>query len=96
MKALCEKVVEIRRVSDRVMVVVFEENVTKLICLCTLQSGRNWEEEQPFYDELIGELNMHSENDLVICFGDFNWRMGQHIDGFDRVRGEYGAGQRNY
>ena len=31
---LCEKVVEMRRVSDRVMIVdvVFEENVLRLIC----------------------------------------------------------------
>ena len=34
MEELCEKVVEVRRVSDRVMtlVVVFEEDVLRLIC----------------------------------------------------------------
>ena len=49
---LCEKVVEVRRVSDRVMtaVVVLEEDVLKLICGYALQSGRTLEEKQSFYD----------------------------------------------
>ena len=43
---LCEEVVEVRRVSDRVMtVVVFEEDVLRLICGYALQSGRSLEEK---------------------------------------------------
>ena len=44
----CEKVVEARRVSDRVMAVVFvfEEDVLRLICGQALQSGRNVEVKQ--------------------------------------------------
>ena len=40
-EALCEKVVEVRRVSDIVMtvVLVFEEDVLGLICGYALQSG---------------------------------------------------------
>ena len=39
---LCEKVVEVRRVSDRVItVVVFEEDVVRLICGHAPQSGRS-------------------------------------------------------
>ena len=40
--------VEVRRVSDRVMtaVVVFEEDVLRLICGHALQSGRDLEEKQ--------------------------------------------------
>ena len=45
--------VEVRRVSDRVMtVVVFEKNVLRLICGYAPQSGRRLEEKQSFYDEL--------------------------------------------
>ena len=41
---LFEKVVEVRRVSDRVMtVVVFEMDVLRLICGYALQSGRSLE-----------------------------------------------------
>ena len=47
---LCEKVVEVWRVSDRVMAVllVFEEDGLRLICVCDPQSGRSFEEEQFF------------------------------------------------
>ena len=40
---LCEKVVEARRVSDRVMtIVVFDEDVLRLICSNALPSGRSF------------------------------------------------------
>ena len=64
---LCEKVVEVRRVSDRVMtLVVFEEDVLRLICWYALQSGRSWKEKQSFYDKLKCEWDMHLY-DLDIC-----------------------------
>ena len=49
---LCEKVVEVRRVSDRVMtfVAVFEEDVLRLIFDYALQSQRNFKEKQSLYD----------------------------------------------
>ena len=44
---LCENEVEERMVSDRLMtVVVFEEDVLRLICGHTLQSGRSLEEKR--------------------------------------------------
>ena len=51
---LCEKVVEVRRLRDRVMtlLVVFEEDVLRLICGYAPQSGRSLERKQSFYDEL--------------------------------------------
>ena len=57
---LCEKVVDVRRVSDRVMtvVVVYEEDMLRLICAYDLQSGRSLEEKQSFYDELKSEWDM--------------------------------------
>ena len=46
---LCEKVVEVRRVSERVMiVVVLEEDVLRLICGCAPQSGRSLEVKRVF------------------------------------------------
>ena len=50
---LCEKMVEIRMVGDRVMtlVVVFEEGVLRLICVYAPLSGKSLEEEHSFYDE---------------------------------------------
>ena len=95
---LCKKVIEVRRISDRVMtvvVIVFEENALRLICEYALQREISFEEKQSFYDELKGEWNMHSVDDLVMCLGDFNGHVGRHIDGFDGDHGECGVGQRN-
>ena len=49
---LCGKVVEVRRMGDRLMavVLVFYEDVLKLICRYTLQCG-NLEEKQSYYDQ---------------------------------------------
>ena len=93
---LCE-VVEIRRVSDKVMVValLFEEDVLRLICGNTRQSERSLEEKLSFYDELKGEWDMDSAGDLVMCLGVLNGHVSRHIDGFDGVHGGYDVGQRN-
>ena len=60
--------VGVRGVSDIVMtvVVVFEEDVLRLICGYGQQSGRSLEENKSFYDELKREWDMHSAGDLVV------------------------------
>ena len=63
-KELCEKVVEVRWVSDGVMtLVVFGEDVLRLICVYAPQRGRRFEKKQSFYDELKCEWHMHSADD---------------------------------
>ena len=62
----------------------------RLICGYAPQSGRSLEEKQSFYDGLKYEWDMHSADDLVMCFDDFNLHVGRHIDG------GYGVGQRNF
>ena len=64
----------------------------RLICGYAPQSGSCLEEKQSFYNELKGELDMHSVGDLVMCLGDFNGHDGRHIDG---VHGRCGIMQRN-
>ena len=41
MEELCEKMVEVRKLSERVMNVVFEEDVLRLICGYAPQNGRS-------------------------------------------------------
>ena len=61
------KGVEVRMVSDRVMtLVVFEEDVLRLICGYAPQSGTNLAEKQSFNNQLKCELDMHSADDLVM------------------------------
>ena len=93
---LCEKVLEVRRVRDRVMtLVILEADVLRMICEYAPQCGRRSEKTQYFYDELKCEWDMHSTDDLVMCLGDINGHIGRHIDGLDGVHGGLGVGQRN-
>ena len=93
---LCENVVEVRMVRDGVMtVVLFEEDVLRLICGYVPQSGKRLEEKQSTHDELKRESDMHSADDLVMCLGDFDGHVGIHIDGFDGMHGGYDVGQKN-
>ena len=93
---LCEKVVEVRTVCDRlVTLVVFEEDMLRLICGYAPQSGKSMEEKPSFNNELKCEWDMHSADDFVMYLGCFNGHVGRHIDGFDEMHGGYGVGQRN-
>ena len=67
-KELCEKVVEVRRVSDKEMtlLLVFEEDVLRQICGYAPQSGRYLENKRFFYDWFTGELDIHSADDLIV------------------------------
>ena len=91
----CGKVVEVRRVSERVMtLVVYEEEVLRQVCGHAPQSGRSLEEKQYFY-ELKCEWDVHSADDLAMCLCDLNGHVGRHIDDFNGVHGGYCVGQRN-
>ena len=66
-----------------ITVVVFEDDVLRLICGYAPQSLRSFEEEKCCYDKLKDEWDMHNAGDLVVCMGDFNGHVVRHIDGFD-------------
>ena len=48
------------------LVLVYEEDVLRLICQYVLQSERRLKEEQAVYDDLKNERDMHSVDDLVV------------------------------
>ena len=94
---LCEKVVEVRRKSGRVMTVVMalEEEVVRIICVYGLQSGRTGAEKERFYDDLRSEWDLHNMGELVLGMGDFNGHVGKRIEGYEGVHGGNGIGKRN-
>ena len=69
-------------VSDGVIVVVlvFEEDVLRLICGYAMGSGRGLDEKQSFYDELKGEWDMHSAGNSAMCLDGINGHVGKNID----------------
>ena len=59
---LCEKVVDVPRKTDRVIVVVlaFGKQVIRVISAYGPQAGRPLEEKHSFYDELAGEYKLQN------------------------------------
>lgn len=94
---LCEKVVEIRRRSDRVMsmVLVLENEVVRVISAYAPQSGKSEIEKENFYVELESEWDLKGKNEVVFVLGDFNGHVGKESEGFDGVHGGNGIGIRN-
>ena len=80
---MCEKVVEVEMVGDRVMshVVLLDEDVLRLICGYNPQVEEVW--RKSFYDELKCELDIHYADDLIMCLDDFIGYIGRHNDVFD-------------
>ena len=94
---LCEKVVEVRRKSDRVITVVMalEEEVVRIICVYDPQSGRTGAKKERFYDDFRSEWDLRSMTELVLGMGDFNGRVGKWIESYEGVHGGNRIGERN-
>ena len=67
-------VVEVRRKSDRVMVIVLTlgREVIHVICAYGPQSGRLDAEKVHFYDEMGSEWDLGSSCEIIVSLGDFN------------------------
>ena len=59
-KKLCENVIKVQRKSDRVMamVLVFEEEVTGVICAYAPQIGRSECKKDQFYNDMASEWDL--------------------------------------
>ena len=77
------------------VVLVFENDVLVLICWYAPRCGSYVKGKQSLYDELKGDWDMHSVDDLVMCMINHNGLMWSHIDGFHGAHRGYGVVQRN-
>ena len=94
---LCKKVVEVRRKSDRIMamMLVFEEEVMRVICAYASQVGRSKCKIDQFHNDMASEWDLQNPGEVVFGLGDFKGHVGRRIDGFEGVHGGYGIGKRN-
>jgi hypothetical protein len=96
-KRWVDKVIEVKRVSERVMVVriAVGKSVLNLISVYAPQVGRNMEEKEEFWT-LLGSViaGISAGERLVVC-GDMNGHVGAKSDGFEGVHGGMGYGNRN-
>ena len=92
-----EKVSDIKRVSDRIMIMKLMIGKTIVSALCTYapQSGLSEELKDEFYDSLIDVTSKLGEKEVVLLGGDLNGHVGEKSDGFEGVHGGNGFGERN-
>ena len=96
-KAWVDNVVEVRRVSDRMIVVRLSVGkvVLNVVSVYAPQVGRLMEEKEEFYVRLGKVIEEIEEEELVVVGGDFNGHVGRKAEGFVGVHGGKGFGERN-
>ena len=90
-----EKVLDVKRVSERFVRVIVGRSVLNLISVYAPQVGWSREVKEEFL-AMLGEVvsGIDSSEKLLIC-GDLNGHVGSEIDGFEGVHGGFGFGKRN-
>jgi len=92
-----DSVLEVRRVSERLMVVrvAVGKSVVNLVCAYAPQVGRSMEEKEAFlmlFSKMVSDVN--GKERLIVC-GDFNCHVGDGVGGYEGVHGGSGFGERN-
>ena len=92
-----DSVVEVRQVSERVMMLrlAIGKSVLNVVSVYAPQVGRATEEKEEFYIHLGKVLKNVGENEKLIVCGDMNGHVGAGADGFQGVHGGKGFGIRN-
>ena len=92
---LCDKVVEVRRVNDRVMyfAVVFED-VVGVVCAYAPQSVKSMEEKDKFYEDLSRERTTHHMSELINGMRDISGHVERNL-WISEVHGGHSTGKRN-
>ena len=94
---LCGDVIEVRRKSERIVVVVMlcGKQVTRVVSCYAPQVGRQEEEKDKFYFDLTEELELKGPNEFLVVAGDFNGHVGKDVDGYEGIHGGFSIGTRN-
>lgn len=88
---------EINRISDRLMSIriVTGTVAVRVVSCYAPQPGCPADEHDEFWTQLDAHLRSFDASETLFIGGDFNGHVGQRRDGFDRVHGGRGFGDRN-
>ncbi|ESO00357.1 hypothetical protein HELRODRAFT_175767 [Helobdella robusta] len=94
---LVEKVLEVRRKSNGVIVVVmvFGKVIVRVISGYAPQQSRKEEEKDRFYDDVSDEIGQARLDEFVVLLGNLNGHVGADADGYEGVHRGWGYGIRN-
>ena len=84
-------IVEINRISARVIVVVitFGKKVVRIVCAYAPQFGSPMSEKERFY-EMVKAPEVENENEVLIFSREFNGHIGKKVFWFEGNHGGFG------
>ncbi|XP_042890011.1 craniofacial development protein 2-like [Penaeus japonicus] len=90
-------VLEVRRITDRMMSLKLEIDVVLLnvVCACAPQMESDREEKEEFWEKLDEAVELIPKEERFIIGADFNGHVGEGNSGDERVKGKYGYGACN-
>ena len=94
---LAESVMEVKRVSDRLMAMKLEVNgsILNIVSAYAPQVNYNMEQKNDFWEDLDGLIESISKEERIVLGADLNGHMGEGNIGDEEIMGRYGAGTRN-
>ena len=92
-----DKVVEVTRVSERLMMVklIVGKCLMNVVAACAPQTGRSQEEEDNFWEAVWKLIEGIKKTERIMLGGDLNGHVGKESDGYEGVHGGQGYGVRN-
>ena len=94
---LAESVLEVKKVSDRLMAMKLEVNgfILNIVSAYAPQVNNSMEEKNDFWEDLDGLIESISTEERIVLGADLNGHVGEGNIGDEEVMGRYGAGTRN-
>ena len=94
---LVESVLEVKRVSDRLMGMKLKvkESILNIISAYAPQVNNSMEEKNDFWEDLNGLIESISTEERIVSGAYLNGHVGEGNIGNEKIMGRYGAGTRN-
>ena len=92
-----DKVVEVTRVSERLMMVklIWESTFMNVVAAYAPQTGRSQEQKDNFWEAVWKLIEGIKETERIMLGGDLNGHVGKESDGYEGVHDGQGYGVRN-
>ena len=94
---LAESVLEVKRVSDRLMAMKLKvkESILNIVSAYAPQVNNSMEEKNDIWEDLDGLIESISKKERIVLGADLNGHVGKGNIGDDKIMERYGAGTRN-
>ena len=94
---MVESVLEVKRVSDRLMAMKLEvkEFILNIVSACAPQVNNSMKEKNDVWEDLDGLIKSVSKQERIVLGADLNGHVGEGNIGDEEIMGRYGAGTKN-